>query len=62
MTSQNRRLLRDQNRVKVIAQTRDNQAVRLVWLTTLSAVITAFVFYFFSLFFGGIEWRALTDR
>jgi hypothetical protein len=62
MTPQNRRLLRDRNRAKVIAQTGNNLAVRLVWLATLSAALVAFIFYFFSLFLGGIEWRALTDR
>jgi hypothetical protein len=33
----------------------------MVGLATLGAAVFAFPFYFFSLFFGGIEWRALND-
>ena len=62
MTTRNRCLLRDQNKAKLMVQTVDDHAVRLVWTATLSAAIAAFWFYFFSLFFSGVEWRALTDR
>jgi len=61
MSRSGQSLVRPQNKVGIIALTWDNHATSLVGLATLGGAVVAFLFYFFSLFFGGIEWRALND-
>jgi glycerol-3-phosphate acyltransferase PlsY len=52
MSKQVKRLLKNQPKVKVIAQSYDDQKERLVWLLAMAASI-AYLFSFFFSFTGG---------
>ena len=58
MSKQVERLLKNQPKVKVIAQSYNDQKERLVWLLTFGAAAAASVAYLFSFFFSFTGGRA----
>jgi len=53
-------LIRNQEKVKVVAQAYDARETNSFWFVTMAAAVFAAAFYFFSFFFGFIGGRVLT--